>query len=159
MQRLIYLLSLVIITLSWSATAADSKCDGLLKLQWILGDWETLPDGNTQENWLKISDDTFTGSGSSRDVSGVLEQQESMRLVHMQREVFYLAKVGHNSLPVAFKAKNCDSNTVTFVNPNHDFPKQIVYLRTDNKLVVNVTGSNGKGFTVHYQLKSNKNAP
>ncbi|MFA3789624.1 DUF6265 family protein [Aliiglaciecola sp. SL4] len=153
MQRLIYLLSIVIIMLGSSATSADSKCVDLSQLHWIVGDWQTMPDGNTQEKWLQISEDTFTGSGSSRDASGDLQQQESMRLVQMQREIFYLAKVGHNSLPVAFRAKNCEPNSVTLENPNHDFPKQIIYLRKGNKLVAEVSGNNGKGFTVHYELK------
>ncbi|MBU2879770.1 DUF6265 family protein [Aliiglaciecola lipolytica] len=157
MQRLIYLLSIVIIILNAHVEAADSKCVSLTQLQWLVGNWQTTPDGNTQESWLKISDDTLTGTGSSRDASGKLQQQESMRLVQMQTEIFYLAKVGHNSLPVAFRAKNCTANTVTFENPNHDFPKQIEYLRTENTLLVNVSGNNGRGFKVHYQLKPSAN--
>ncbi|GAC15909.1 DUF6265 family protein [Aliiglaciecola lipolytica] len=156
MQRLISLISVAILVFFGQSTlnTAKASCTTLSQLDWILGTWQTQPDGNTQETWYKISEDTFSGIGSSRNSAGKLQQQESMRLVQMQSDLFYLAKVGHNSMPIPFRVTKCAENSVTFENPTHDFPNKLVYMRTKNKMHVAVSGFNNKGFDVHYQLAS-----
>ena len=69
----------------------------------------------------------------------------------MSGEVFYLAKVASNNLPVPFKLTSCMDNTAIFENTEHDFPKKIAYQLTDrNNIAVSVTGDKGKGFKIEY---------
>ncbi|MEW6991134.1 DUF6265 family protein [Colwelliaceae bacterium 6441] len=79
---------------------------------------------------------------------------ETLRLVEMSGEIFYIAKVKSNDSPIAFKLTNCTKNTAIFENSQHDFPKKINYKYKKNKgISVFVSGENGKGFLIEYTGK------
>ena len=120
----------------------------------LLGSWQSAAKDNlTLESWTKISDSTFEGLGQlQKNETEGPKTVETLRLVEMSGEVFYLAKVSHNKFPTAFKLDNCDQG-LTFVNQQHDFPTQIQYQRDGDKLVADVTGENGKGFKINYIKK------
>ena len=76
--------------------------------------------------------------------------QESLRLVEMSGEVFYVAKVGHNDLPIAFKLTSGSDDRAVFENPQHDFPKRLEYRLTEGRLVVTVSDGGTRGFTLDF---------
>ena len=65
--------------------------------------------------------------------------------------VFYIAKVGHNDLPVAFRLSECEAGRFAFVNAGHDFPRRLDYVRQGNdRLSVRVSDGGDKGFTLDF---------
>ncbi|MFQ5652713.1 MAG: DUF6265 family protein [bacterium] len=116
----------------------------LEKMRWLLGVWRRESDrGLTHETWRKLSDRTFEGeSVRISKASGDTVFTESLRLVQMQGELFYLPKVAENAYPVPFKLVAFQGNRVVFENPEHDFPQRIIYYREDaDSLTVTVEGA------------------
>ncbi len=130
----------------------ETPCRQLSQLAWLLGEWHSASDGKVQEHWQKLDKDTYSGFGLSIDPNGQKKQTESLRLVAMQSEVFYLAKVSHNGYPIPFKGIQCTDKSVIFQNPEHDFPNQIAYFRFDDRLQVRVSGKAQKGFSLNFVL-------
>jgi len=122
----------------------------------LTGTWEYKSGKSiTIEKWEKISPQTFEGISYVRKI-GDLEPNfsESLRMLNMKGEVFYLAKVDHNEMPVPFKLISNNAGNFIFENMDHDFPQRITYTFTSpDSLSVNVWGNennNIKEFTVPY---------
>ena len=133
-------------------TPAFAQCE-LSSLDPLVGQWQAQTKKSVvSESWHKVSEQSFEGLGQTHDMSGVLKDSEELRLVQMQGNVFYLAKVKHNSLPVAFALISCQNNRFRFENKNHDFPKQLDYqLLTKDSLQVNVSDGAGQGFVLNFK--------
>ena len=134
-------------------------CNSLSDLNWLLGEWKTQVKQDltnellTTETWLKLSDKTFEGFGKTAN------NIESLRLLEMSDEIFYLAKVSHNPSPIAFKLTACKSNAFIFENEQHDFPNTIEYKQINsNAIQVKVSGKTEKSFTIQlYRVKDSVN--
>ena len=134
-------------------------CNSLSDLDWLLGEWKTQVKQDltneflTSETWLKLSDKTFEGFGKTAN------NIESLRLLEMSDEIFYLAKVSHNPSPIAFKLTACKSNAFIFENEQHDFPNTIEYKQINsNAIQVKVSGKTEKSFTIQlYRVKDSVN--
>jgi len=144
----------------------------LQQLSWLSGEWQaSMGKSTVLERWQAVSADSFEGEGQTIAADGNIKQQESLRLVQMQQQIFYLAKVSHNPLPVAFKLEECAAGRLKFVNMAHDFPKQLEYilkpveqaagpaaapsqlqsqsqLQSPSQLQVHVSDGAGKGFSL-----------
>lgn len=136
-----------------SQLSYSQSCHSLDSIQWLLGDW-TNDDGENivTESWKRISRLTFEGSGETRSrTSNELKTGESLRLVEMSGDIFYVAKVDHNIRPVAFKLTQCSGTSADFENPDHDFPKKLEYrLNNKNELNVRVSDGKDKRFEINY---------
>jgi hypothetical protein len=133
-------------------TLAMANCDSLQDLHWLQGSWQT-EQGNVKiiEHWQPLDATTYTGSGiTSKLADGSIISSESLRMLQMQDGVFYLAKVAHNPLPVAFKLTECANGYARFENNNHDFPTQIEYRHTTDALQVNISDGKNKGFSLNF---------
>jgi hypothetical protein len=65
--------------------------------------------------------------------------------------VFYISKVTHNELPVAFKLNHCADGRFVFDNPAHDFPRRLEYAPgPDGGLTVKVSDGADKGFSLNF---------
>lgn len=122
-------------TLSW---AGD-----LEQLDWIIGKWKRESRrGEVYETWQRLSDSTVEGDSwivSSSD--GKKVPLESLLLVEMAGDVFYIPKVAENEYPVPFRLTSMEPGRVVFENPTHDFPQKIIYQRTgDDELKVTIEG-------------------
>ncbi|WP_100643723.1 DUF6265 family protein [Alteromonas facilis] len=145
--------SIFAVSVALSASgSAQSSCASLDLVEWIIGDWKTVsPKRTYHEHWQKISDSTYEGFSRVGSHDNTQTSFESLRLVEMASEVFYLAKVAENELPIAFKLILCDHNRVQFQNNKHDFPQSITYtLTSEGKLPVLVESENNKGFTLKF---------
>lgn len=136
-------------------TARADSCDSLQAVEWLVGDWVGRDgDKTVVETWKKITADTFEGSGTTTR-AGKPAGSESLRLVRMADGVFYLAKVAHNPLPIAFELTQCSAQALVFENPAHDFPRKLEYrLDEDNNLSVRVSDSKDKGFTLAFRRRT-----
>lgn len=123
----------------------DEDGTRLESLAWMLGKW-TQPSerGATVETWKKVSDTVFVGKGTVvANGSDAERLVESLMLTEMSGDVFYLAKVNENPLPIAFKLVESSDQLAVFENKEHDFPKRIEYRRQENG-DVHVTVGDGK---------------
>jgi hypothetical protein len=121
----------------------------LKNLDWLSGTW--ISETETQilkEHWEKVSSNTFEGIGKTINKKSKTENFESLRLMEMSGEIFYLAKVATNNLPVAFKLTSKTDSTLVFENPDHDFPKQITYIRENESSMHVVVGEGEKSFKI-----------
>ena len=134
--------------------AAATDCTSLDALAWMTGQWESRSaSSRITESWTRVSEETAEGLGEGRSVPGnELKSRETLRLVTMSGTVYYLAKVAHNALPVAFALTECGEHHAVFENVEHDFPTRIAYQLTDTgQMVVDVQGPDGKGFSIRFE--------
>lgn len=132
--------------------AFAATCNSLSGLDGFLGDWKAEDAKSTnEESWRAVAHDTWEGRGIVTPNAGGAASVEELRLVEMGGSVFYVAKVAHNELPVAFRLVECDGDRFTFENPAHDFPRRLEYrFGTDGRLTVDVSDGAGKGFTLAF---------
>lgn len=136
---------LTLLALAAAPAVAQDRCDVLAPLAWLQGEWRT-DDGRARETWSVLSPSTWEGKAS------VGRTEESLRLLAMEGEVFYLAKVAHNDLPTVFRMVECGENRAAFANPEHDFPRRLVYERhEDGRLTVDVVGDGAEGFRLDFR--------
>ena len=130
-----------------------AKCASLDTLEWLNHRWiSKTEEGLTVESWKRVSDAGFEGVGEVIDVgSGKVVFSESLRILEMSGELFFLAKVKENPLPVSFKVIECSQESAVFENSAHDFPQRLEYRRqSENSLKVSVSGQEGRSFDVFY---------
>ena len=142
-----------------SSCAFAEKCNSLHSFAWLLGDWVADNGKNlTLESWKAVSPDTYEGVGETRSrTTNELLNSESLRIVAMSGEIFFVAKVDHNDLPVAFKLTDCSSDRAVFENAAHDFPRKLEYrLVNDDKILVTVTDGATQGFKVSFTRRDDK---
>jgi len=134
---------------------AETRCDDLASLNGLIGEWQAQ---NTQQSvveiWQRQADDSLKGiSRTLGNNSSKRPFEESLRIVKMSGEIFYLAKTPQNSLPVAFRLVECSHGRLRFENPKHDFPQVISYQVSQGKLSVSVFSNTDKGFSLNYALQ------
>ncbi len=137
----------------FSGPAFADTCRTLASLDWLLGQWVAEGAQSTiRESWTARSSTTWEGEGSEASKADPAKtSREDLRLVEMSHGVYYLAKVAHNELPVAFRLSECADDRFVFVNPAHDFPKRLDYVREGgDRLSVRVSDGAGKGFTLNF---------
>ncbi|MGE0031690.1 MAG: DUF6265 family protein [Steroidobacteraceae bacterium] len=149
------LLPALLLAFATSVATADPAptCESLGSLRWLLGDW--VADGSKttfHESWTEVAPHTFEGAGIERaKPDGSIKGGEVLRLVEMAGAVFYISKVTHNELPVAFRLNECTDGRFVFDNPAHDFPRRLEYvLAPDGRLTVNVSDGSEKGFSLDF---------
>lgn len=130
---------------------AQSSCQ-LDELRWLVGQWQMDSEqGQVFESWQQVSPLSFEGRGW-RVQHHQVTASEALRLVQMQDQVFYLAKVTENPMPVAFLLVACDETMAVFENPQHDFPQRLTYRQRENsQLQVRVEDLDGAGFELLLQ--------
>lgn len=121
------------------------------KLEWLLGKWNRTngkPGQITTEEWLKESAFKLKGTGvksKGTDTAFV----EKMTLLVKDNAIFYVADVKENNGLVYFKLTAITSNGFTCENPEHDFPKKIVYKLAGKDLQATISG-NGKSINYSF---------
>ncbi len=147
---------LLLLSLFSSVSYAQS-CQQLKEVSWLLGSWESNRNNTkTLENWQQVSTSTFEGYGATL-VNHEVKSSEALRLVEMADEVFFIAKVGHNSLPVSFKLLACSDNKLIFENKQHDFPKRIEYqLTNEGNMLVIVGDGQQQSFSIEFTRSESK---
>ena len=146
-------ISFVSLCLLFQPAVQAKACGTLESLNWLVGNWNSENSKlKTNESWEQISAKTLEGSGYTYSIEkNKIVSSETLRLVEMSGEVFYMAKVASNNLPVAFKLTSCTATTAIFENSLHDFPKKISYqLNKEKNITVFVSGVKGKGFSIEF---------
>lgn len=147
-----------LLTACWITSAqaqeASPQPGSLDAISWLLGDW-AFTDGptTTGESWQRASATTWEGYGFMVR-GGDTSRTEDLRLWCTQGDIFYVSKVEHNALPVAFKLVSWSDSTCVFENAGHDFPQRIRYTKTGVGLTARIEGvSKGKERSADYPFR------
>jgi hypothetical protein len=135
---LVILLALVICTVN--AQTQPSLSD----ISWIAGDWQTAPGGRRQieEHWTSIAGGTMMGV--SRTIAGEKTVEfEYLRIEQRADGIFYVAHPKARCPGTDFKLTKASATEAVFENPAHDFPKRIIYRKTDEGLTASIDGGEG----------------
>jgi hypothetical protein len=115
------------------------------ELAWISGSWQTAPGGRLQieEHWMAPAGNTMIGMG--RTVSGGRTVEfEYLRIEERAGEIYYVASPKGRCPATDFKLTKLSSQEATFENPEHDFPKRIIYRKnSDGSLTASIDGGPG----------------
>ena len=152
-RAIVKIISCVVLCLIFQHPAHAESCVTVESLKWLLANWQSENNGiKTNESWKQISEKTFEGFGYTYSIEkDKIVSSETLRLVEMSKELFYVAKVPNNNLPVSFKLTTCSGKSAVFENVRHDFPKKISYeLNNENNITVYVSGENDKGFSIKF---------
>ena len=147
------------LTILWIATGsrqtrATAVAATISSLVWISGDWQTPPGARAQieEHWMRPAGGSMLGM--SRTVAGDKTVEfEYLRIEQRGDEIFYVAHPKARCPGTDFKLTSLSTQEAVFENPQHDFPKRIIYRKNpDGSLVASIDGGAGtKTMTFSYR--------
>ena len=106
-------------------------------LDWLIGCWMT-PDGSAQEVWVADGDGGLSGfSVSVADNKVSFYETLTIRPADNGTLVYTAHPSGQAS--TSFTSTDLSDNSVTFVNPDHDYPQQIRYTRVPGSLQATIS--------------------
>lgn len=123
-------------TMSASPTIAD--------LAWMSGDWQTAKGGRAQidEHWTLPAGGTMLGTGRTI-IGDKTVEFEFLRIEQRADGIFYIASP--NGGPTTdFKLTRLIGQEVIFENPEHDFPKRIIYRKKSDGSMVAIVDAGEK---------------
>ena len=117
----------------------------LADIAWISGDWQTAPGGRRQieEHWTQVAGGSMMGV--SRTVAGDKTVEfEYLRIEQRADGIYYVAHPKARCPGTDFKLTRGSANEAVFENPQHDFPKRIIYRKAaDDSLTASIDGGEG----------------
>lgn len=138
------MLKLCIVTLLL-LTHVPVQTASIADLAWISGDWQTAPGGRRQieEHWTSVAGGTMMGM--SRTVAGDKTVEfEYLRIEQRADGIYYVAHPKARCPATDFKLTKASATEAVFENPQHDFPKRIIYRKTgDDSLTASIDGGEG----------------
>jgi len=118
-------------------------------LSWMSGDWQTAPGGRRQieEHWTAAAGGSMMGV--SRTVAGDKTVEfEYLRIEQREDGIYYVAHPKARCPGTDFKLTRASATEAVFENPQHDFPKRIIYRKTDDGLTASIdAGEGSKGMS------------
>jgi hypothetical protein len=138
MKILNVLLLGTLLAISAPINVAQSKIEDLA---WICGDWETAPGSRQiEEHWTKIAGGSMIGM--SRTVAGDKTVfYKYLRIETRGADIYYVAHPKARNPGTEFKLVRLGAQEATFENPDHDFPKRIIYRKNaDGGLTARIEG-------------------
>jgi hypothetical protein len=124
------------------------------RLAWLAGCWERASGGRiVEEQWMRPRGATVLGM--SRTVRGDSTVEFEAMRVHEERGRLVFAARPSGQPPAEFRSTEITDSSVTFANPDHDFPQRIVYLRrSDGSLLARIEGTqNGAARAVDFPYR------
>ena len=113
-------------------------------VSWIAGDWQTPSGGRRQieEHWTTAAGGSMLGV--SRTIAGDKTVEfEYLRIEQRTDGVYYVAHPKARCPGTDFKLTRASATEAVFENPQHDFPKRIIYRKTEDGLTASIDGGEG----------------
>ena len=127
------------------AASPPSTAHTISELGWLAGGWQTPSGGRAQieEHWTQPAAGTMIGMG--RTVAGGRTVEfEYLRLEERGGDIFYVAHPKARYPGTDFKLTSVTSQEAVFENPQHDFPKRIIYKKSpDGGITASIDGGQG----------------
>jgi len=121
------------------ALASQPKIDDLA---WMSGHWTSTQDGVVMEEiWTDPRGGVMLGM--HRDARDTKASFEFLRVAATPDGIVYFAQPGGRP-PTPFTLVESSATRAVFANPQHDFPKRIIYWLDEGKLCARVEGD-GEG--------------
>ncbi|HEX3248679.1 MAG TPA: DUF6265 family protein [Pyrinomonadaceae bacterium] len=124
---------------------ASTQTPALADLAWIAGAWQTQLGGRRQieEHWTQAAGATMLGM--SRTVAGEKTVEfEYLRIEQRADGIYYVAHPQARCPGTDFKLTRASATEAVFENPQHDFPKRIIYRKgADDSLTASIDGGEG----------------
>lgn len=135
-------------------TNASTQTTTLADLAWMAGSWESVPGGRRQseEHWTQAAGASMMGM--SRTVAGEKTVEfEYLRIEQRADGIYYVAHPKARCPGTDFKLTRGSATEAVFENPQHDFPKRIIYRKgADDSLTASIDGGEGtKAMTYAYR--------
>lgn len=133
---------------------ASTQTLTLADLSWLTGDWQTAPGGKAQieEHWTQAAGASMMGMG--RTVAGDKTVEfEYVRIEQRADGIYYVAHPKGRCPGTDFKLTRGSATEAVFENPQHDFPKRVIYRKgADDSLTAMIDGGEGtKAMTFAYR--------
>jgi hypothetical protein len=136
-RTVVLLVAAITTTCIWSMlpapTHATENSPKIADLAWMSGGWRTAAGGRAQieEHWMSPSGGSMLGMG--RTVVGDRTVEfEFLRLEQRGDAIYYVASPGGQCPSTDFKLTRLSAEEAIFENPQHDFPKRIIYKKNAN---------------------------
>ncbi|MFN0108401.1 MAG: DUF6265 family protein [Blastocatellia bacterium] len=109
-------------------------------LAWLAGCWQDERGGRfREENWTKPKGSSMLGVGRTVK-DGKTTEFEFMRIHEDKGEIFFTAKPSGQAETTFKLISNADGKAI-FENPQHDFPKRVIYgKQPDGSLLARIEG-------------------
>lgn len=143
-----YLLPIIIMLIS----SAPQTLAQTLFPSFLEGTWK-MENRDIYESWTIQDDGSMTGT-SYRLVNGEENTTEYLEMSMRDDKIIYTATVPsqNEGKGIEFILHQPDEKTFSFENPDHDFPKKIIYQkRSDSEIYVTVSDGGNQGFA--YTMK------
>jgi hypothetical protein len=138
-------LVIVLIVLASSVNGQTSNARSISELSWITGDWQSAAGGRSQveEHWTKPGGASMLGM--SRTIAGEKTVEfEYLRIEQRADGIYYVAHPKARCPGTDFKLTRATASEAVFENPEHDFPKRIIYRKTgEDSLTASIDGGEG----------------
>jgi len=124
---------------------ASGQTHTIADLGWITGDWQTAPGGRAQieEHWTKPDGGSMIGMGRTV-AGGKTVEFEYLRIEQRVDAIYYVAHPKARCPGTDFKLTRRTAGEAVFENPQHDFPKRIMYRKNpDGSLTASIDGGEG----------------
>ena len=125
-------------------------------LAWMAGHWTSPPQAHpaSEELWLPPRGGIMVGVNRTM-TSADQASFEYLRIEQRPGGVVYVASPG-GAPPTEFRLTQASATSATFENPEHDFPKRLVYRREGDALVARVDAGSAApehGFELRWTLQ------
>jgi uncharacterized protein DUF6265 len=127
-----------------AAQPAKPRAASIADVAWMAGTWASADGKETvEEHWTPPAGGVMLAV--SRTIAdGRLAEFEFLRIVERGGGLVYVAQPNGRP-PTEFAMTHSDDHSVTFENPQHDFPKTIRYeRRADGTIVASIAGAGGE---------------
>ena len=137
-----------------AAPLASNKATATIQdAAWVSGVWASEGAITTEERWTPVSGGTLFGTG--RTMRGTsLTGFEFLCIVEREGSLIYSAMPNGRSPATDFLLTQLTPDSLTFENPQHDFPKVIKYTKKpDGSLETAISGAPGSRVTTLTLMK------
>lgn len=124
-------------------TLAQTPTSSINDVGWLAGEWKAERKGRiVEEHWIKPSGGTMMAISRTVAKDKTVEF-EYLRIVEREGKLVYIAQPGGRPA-TEFTSTSVSADQVTFENPQHDFPKRVIYKKTSDKCVTaSIDGGEG----------------
>ena len=134
-------------------TNSPTQTPTLADIAWMAGAWQTTG-GRRQieEHWTQVAGQSMLGM--SRTVAGEKTVEfEYLRIEQRADGIYYVAHPKARCPGTDFKLTRASATEAVFENPQHDFPKRVIYRKSGNdELTATIDGGEGtKATTFAYR--------
>jgi hypothetical protein len=154
-HKLLLTLAVVLLSAAVQAQAPTAK-PTLQDLAWLAGHWRIEQgDRLVDEQWMAPSGGLMMGMARNVQGGKVREYEFTLLRQEPNGDILYIASPSKQA-ETAFKLTSLRNGAAVFENPEHDFPKKIVYARQpDGSLLAAIEGPgrDGKSRRVEYAYK------